>query len=310
MYVLTVRQVPGVINPRTCPNIDWHRAIFVLHQYNTFFILPIVTLLCWKEKHTDPETMRQSSFLTSMLLALSQLSVLEGFQVAKSPLSIRPTLHRQPQTFSPLFQEKAKTPKSNNPFREVPRSLSSKFDLPRRKSLQLWRRLRTVRKSVLSFALALCVSFTGIRTEPAVAATAAVAPQDGFEKVVDQYVQKHMFDDDVYEPVESVYREAVADKVQGSHPKALSEITSSVLGQDGIKIEKSSSSSGIGDLLLKAISFLQQKGLSESMAIIILTGSFVVAGPVAFLIGGMMVGSQSKRQINSVMKKRYGDTYT
>jgi hypothetical protein len=119
-----------------------------------------------------------------------------------------------------------------------------------------------------------------------------------------------MFDDDVYEPVESLYREAFHDKVRGTHPKALSEITSSVLGQDGVKVEKASSSSGIADWLMGAVNFLQRKGLSESTAIILLTGTFVIVGPITFLLGATMVGSQSKRQIKSVMKKRYGDTYT
>ena len=50
--------------------------------------------------------------------------------------------------------------------------------------------------------------------------------------------------------------------------------------------------------------------MSESTAILLLAGTFVFAGPVLFATVGMMVGNQSKRQINSVMKQRYGDTYT
>lgn len=119
-----------------------------------------------------------------------------------------------------------------------------------------------------------------------------------------------MFDDDVYDPVESTYREAMNDKTKGSHPKMISEITADVLGQDVVKAERKASASGIGGLLLSAVNMLQQRGLSETTAILLLAGSFVVIGPGAFLVVGMMVGSQSKRQINSVMKKRYGDTYT
>lgn len=131
------------------------------------------------------------------------------------------------------------------------------------------------------------------------------------DDLVDGYVKAHMFEDDVYDPVESTYREAISDKVQGAHPKAINEITSSILGQGGVKADKKASASGIGGVLLSSINFLQRRaGLSESTAILLLAGSFVIAGPIAFATAGMMIGAQSKRQINSVMKKRYGDTYT
>lgn len=249
--------------------------------------------------------MRQVVFVATAILVAAQLSLVQAFELAKPVLNVRPSVS---QVASPLFQE-PRTQSSSLSHR-IHRSLSSQSEWPRRKSLRIIERLGKIRKSVISLALSLFLAFGMIRTEPAVAASTAATPQDSLERMVDEYVQKHMFDDDVYEPVESIYREAITDKTQGTHQKALREITSSVLGQDGVKLEKSSSSSGIGDILLKAVGFLQRKGLSESMSIIVLTGSFVVAGPAAFLIGGMMVGSQSKRQINSVMKKRYGDTYT
>ena len=175
-----------------------------------------------------------------------------------------------------------------------------------------------VRRSLMLLALSMVVfNAVGIKTPPAHAST-SVAPASrsktkflpSLDQIVDRYVRDHMFDDDVYEPVESIYREGINDKVRGTHPKALSEITSSVLGQDGLKVEKVSSQNSVGDWLMAATSFLQRKGLSESSAIILLTGTLVVAGPIAFLLGLTMVGSQSKRQVKSVLKKRYGDTYT
>jgi hypothetical protein len=119
-----------------------------------------------------------------------------------------------------------------------------------------------------------------------------------------------MFDDDVYEPVESTFREAVGDRIQGTHPKSLSEITSSVLGQGGVKTESQSSAKGVGGFMLSGINFLKGRGLSETTAILVLTGTFVVAGPIAFICVGMTVGQNSKRKLNKKMKKRYGDTYT
>jgi len=42
----------------------------------------------------------------------------------------------------------------------------------------------------------------------------------------------------------------------------------------------------------------------------ILAASFVIAGPVAFAMGGMIIGGMSKRNLRKVFKVRYGDAYT
>ncbi|KAG7356042.1 hypothetical protein IV203_000728 [Nitzschia inconspicua] len=130
------------------------------------------------------------------------------------------------------------------------------------------------------------------------------------DQIVDKYVKDHMFDDDVYDPVESVYREAMDDRIHGTYPKALKEITSSVLGQDVIKAEKSASGTSVGNTLVKMVGFLRQKGLSETQAIVLLTGGLVVGTPTVLFAILMMVGAQNKRSINRLMKKRYGETYT
>ena len=72
--------------------------------------------------------------------------------------------------------------------------------------------------------------------------------------------------DDVYDPVESTYREAIADSSSGEYPKALSEIASTVMGQGGVKTAESTSMSsstgggggGIGGLLSTSVSFFDQ----------------------------------------------------
>lgn len=188
------------------------------------------------------------------------------------------------------------------------------------KALRL-RPLRLLGKFPRSFMILassmLWLGAVGVKPPPAHASTAVVPASEtrfvlspSLEHIVDRYVKDHMFDDDVYDPIESIYREAISDKADASHPKALSEITSSVLGQDGMKVEKAPTSGGIGDWLMGAVSFLRRKGLSESTSIILLTGVLVIAGPITFLLGGMMVATQSKRQFKTTMKKRYGDAYT
>lgn len=147
------------------------------------------------------------------------------------------------------------------------------------------------------------------------------------DAIIDRYVQTHMFDDDLgsaVDPTAAAYVEAYHDAVTKRHPAALREITADVLQQQqrgdagGIVAETSSSddsSSSVGDsfgaLLTGAIALLQKRaGLSEMAATVVLASAFVLAGPSAFLLGGMMVGGISKRNMNKVFKKRYGDTYS
>jgi len=119
-----------------------------------------------------------------------------------------------------------------------------------------------------------------------------------------------MFDDDVYDPVESLYREAMDDRLKGSFPKDLKETTSSVLGQNVIKADKKASGAGFSGVLMKTVGFLRKQGLSEMQAIAIVTGVFVIGGP-AFCFGVVMqIATQNKRSMNKLMKKRYGETYT
>lgn len=263
--------------------------------------------------------MRDFCALLLILAGLSQLFGVQGFSQSSihrvSPKGRSPLFQFRPSFFSEGKKQSFIPILPSRNSRKNPVSFS-----PRQVQAYAFRLLSKLKRSLLILTASFLIWFgaASIQTLPSHASTASSATvtqsrnvlSASLEQIVDRYVRDHMFDDDVYEPVESIYREAMADKMRGTHPKALSEITSSILGQDGVKLEKSSSSNGLGDWLMNAVGFLQRKGLSESTAVIVLTGTLVVAGPIAFLLGAMMVGSQSKRQIQSVMKKRYGDTYT
>jgi len=119
-----------------------------------------------------------------------------------------------------------------------------------------------------------------------------------------------MFDDDVYDPVESIYREAMDDRLKGTHPKDLKETISSVLGQNVIKAEKKASGTGFSGVLMKTVGFLRKQGFSEMQAIALLTGVFVIGAPTLVFGAVMQVATQNKRSMNRLMKKRYGETYT
>ena len=158
---------------------------------------------------------------------------------------------------------------------------------------------------------------------PPAHASTTIAPQEplqervlsatspSLERIVDRYVERHMFEADSYDPVESLYREAYNDATQGTYPRALKEVTTSILGQESSKgVVDNTGGNIFGSLLTSALGLLKKRGLSETMAIAVLAGSFVVAGPFAFLLASMMIGGASKRNMNKVMKKRYGETYT
>jgi hypothetical protein len=148
--------------------------------------------------------------------------------------------------------------------------------------------------------------------------TQAISPS--LDTMVHRYVKSHMFDDDVYDPVESIYREANDDAVVGKYPSALREIASSALGKadgggggmarNGDRGEDTAGAS-IAAALTGAIAALEKRtGLSQQAAILVLAGTAVVAAPMMGLFGMMMIGGVSKRNMNKVMKQRYGDTYT
>jgi hypothetical protein len=134
--------------------------------------------------------------------------------------------------------------------------------------------------------------------------------------MIDKYIRQHMFDDDLslLDPISGTYREAYSDMTTGRYPAALREIVSDSLR--GTKFDLAPPTEAVpkldvGALLTRTIAFLQKRlGLTELAATIVLAIGFVLAGPSLFLFTGMMVGGISKRNMDNVFKKRYGDTYT
>ncbi len=59
------------------------------------------------------------------------------------------------------------------------------------------------------------------------------------DSIVDNYIQTHMFNDDLYDPIESTYRETIADSTGAStYPSQLSSTTSSVLGKKALQLQQ------------------------------------------------------------------------
>ncbi|GAX18974.1 hypothetical protein FisN_8Hh195 [Fistulifera solaris] len=136
------------------------------------------------------------------------------------------------------------------------------------------------------------------------------------DTIIDRYVKEHMFNDDTYDPIESAYREAYDDAVHGTYPQALREVTgvgaaSTETPTNSNPVSNVLSKIDLGAMLTSMLTFIKNKlQLNETSAIMVLAAIFVVGGPFAFLFTGMVIGGMSKRNMNRLMKKRYGDSYT
>lgn len=141
---------------------------------------------------------------------------------------------------------------------------------------------------------------------------AVVATQIFHEKVVDNYVKNHMFDNEEYDAVSSTYREANLDNNVGAHATALREITMSIVGESGKLIGRQTERGGnpVASLLMTLVSFLEKKGMSQMSSIILLTTIVFTVAPAGFLVGSMAISLMFKRGITREMKARYGNSYT
>ena len=146
------------------------------------------------------------------------------------------------------------------------------------------------------------------------------------DELIDSYVQRRLFVDDVYDPVESAYREVIADysagNNSGSYPTLLTEVATSVVGRDRAIVTTSSSSAtamgsidgsmvgrrdGITGIIMKFSDILQAKlRLSASASYIILATSGLVSVLFVPAMLGVLYQSIQRMQIDKGEMKMYG----
>lgn len=151
------------------------------------------------------------------------------------------------------------------------------------------------------------------------------------DELIDSYVQRRLFVDDIYDPVESAYREVIADYSAGnnggsSYPTLLTEMATSVVGRDRAIITTTSSSSakaamggsivdggsmgrrdGITGTIMKFSDVLQAKlRLSASASYIILATSGLVGVLFVPAMLGVLYQSIQRMQIDKGEMKMYG----
>lgn len=180
---------------------------------------------------------------------------------------------------------------------------------------------RVKRAAMLVMASAMIWFGTAGSYTPPASASSAVMERllpSSNEQIIDRYVKQHMFDDDdatSSDPLEAAYREAYEDyKTSGAHPRALKEVTTEVLGQGaGKQLMKSDEEESLGffGVIKGAVKLLERRaGLSETAALTVAAVALVVTIPTSTLLLGTVVSGMSRRSMDRLMKKRYGDTYT
>ncbi|CAB9512245.1 expressed unknown protein [Seminavis robusta] len=225
---------------------------------------------------------------------------------------------RQSPLFGQLRKDGGKEASSVSALTAVWRRLIAWFQvLPR--SIRHSKPAKSIQRAVvvLMASAMIWLGTAGSYTPPASAAAPAIVERilpASQEQIVDRYIRQHMFDaDDMQDPLESAYREAAADyKTDGSYPRALKEVAADVLGKGSVSVGKRADDGGVFLNALQSVArFMERRvGVSESTALAIVAGSLVIATPITGMMVAMMIGTQSKRSMNRLMKSRYGESYT
>lgn len=144
------------------------------------------------------------------------------------------------------------------------------------------------------------------------------------DEMVDAYVRDRLFADDVFDPVESAYREACADAASskestGAYPTLLAETVSSALGQKrdassmlSANVAQSTSASsgkkdGITGLLIKSSDFLQNRlRVSASVSYYLIAGTGLLSLCVLPGSIGVLYQQFQRWQLDNSEMKMYG----
>ncbi len=133
------------------------------------------------------------------------------------------------------------------------------------------------------------------------------------DKMIDNYVQKHMFDDDQFDPLESTYREIITDSKSRAYPNALSSIASNLgatqTAATSESTEKNVSNDGIMKAMLKLVNSLEDKyNIPRSILVPVL--ALACFGIPSFVIGMVALSfSFAQRGMTERMAiERYGES--
>jgi len=146
--------------------------------------------------------------------------------------------------------------------------------------------------------------------------TGTITPKSkaSLDKIINEYVQQNMFNDDIYDPVESTYRETIADSSTGAYPSTVSSAAQSVLGKKLPQPTRSTSDSGDGQsikFVLRLVDSIHDKLGGKVPKSFIVPALFLVGGgtPIMMALAGLMSFSYNQKAMTERMAvQRYGES--
>jgi hypothetical protein len=137
-----------------------------------------------------------------------------------------------------------------------------------------------------------------------------ILPSASLDQMVDRYVKDHMFDDDVYDPVESAFRETYEDVTIGKYPAALKDITAGILGKDAVSERREGENVVIGFFQRASGMLTKYFGIPEKVAQVVLAVTAFAASFFSFVSVFGTISYVIKSGMRREMKRRYGDDFT
>jgi len=171
---------------------------------------------------------------------------------------------------------------------------------------------------VKRFALSLCAtaviwfSAAGYQAPPAYAAPSIslerIAPSAPLEKMVDRYVKDYMFDDPVYDSVESMMKEVFEDSTTAEHPTALKDINKDIAAKDTKKNKREGETNLINLILNTSESISEKFNLPAMGTAITLAFSLTAVLYLVLNKGFGMLFNKSQRDARKMMTERYDES--
>ena len=282
--------------------------------------------------------------LVVAVLALGSCSIADGFQVKRTPLPApfhagqkRIWVDPVAQPVSTLGASRDGSAAAVSTSQRRPRGERSLFQSASRRAS---RAVRTMKRSftILLASLAFFLSTTQVHSPPAHASSTAISTSSTLslakklnpfrtrsaDEMVNAYVRDRLFADDVFDPVESAYREACADAASskestGAYPTLLAETAASALGQKrdassmlSLNAAQSTSASsgkkdGITGVLIKSSDFLQNRlRVSASVSYYLIAGTGLLSLCVLPGSIGVLYQQFQRWQLDKSEMKMYG----
>ena len=259
------------------------------------------------------------SILISIVLTLAANEI-EAFSTHQPRLTMSPTSSQLSMSLSiPRWNRRSdrmgKSIDTNSLFRKRNgQSLASRLSIIAL-SKKLKRTLAIFFTSAMLLLGPISIKNNNLSLHPHVAhASSTVVSHSKVEKIVEVYIQRHMFNDDEYDPLESTYRETILDAKSGEYPSKLSSAASEAFGKKlsgptaSTSLNKRSEGTAIMKILRLVDTIQDKTGWSRGVIIPIL---FLVGCgiPIVLALGGLMSFSYNQKAMTERMAiERYGES--